>query len=921
MWIQRIKSKIKESKKITILAVVVVFIITAVGFSFAQGLFSSPRYPSRITSIAKELSQAGEDLSYLNNDLKQMTEACDCKNAQSQCFQKDTSSCETVGVKTFGETCLERKEIQKRDQEIRDRIDQINYLNDLLQKEMANGLEEELATLPDNEAEQLRTALENIIRESEEIIAPAQKNIDILNNKDYLASQQCSASCEKKSSLKINACISKTLGQQNPITLNVVVGASLEKIDLGKIEINELSLNLPNKIDLGGLGKISELRIPMPDANVSFLLDADRNFSSLEIGSVFLQPSISSLPKLPSMDFSCPQTNNKTYQCSKTEKGTNLYTNLEWHLQTFSWLSDKCQSLPGLNDENGLPNQEKYEKCFAEETAHTTIINQCDSLWQTYLACKNNPMINCPAPSGICSEISYTGNKTQPIARECQSLFQAEGESVPANCNLNVLENKCKQLKEANRENIPDQCKFLPLFNGSFENPETQIFQEATSSCPSQAISDSSGVNLSPSCLLSSYSQPSSPSIKLPDLIIPDIQLPTFNFSPFAIVKLPNFIFEDLVFPEMEFCKLDNCLDTLSSLNIEMPSPVLRIPAIEIPSIKIFIPNSSGTEAIPVDINMGKLDIPSIPISIPPLDLARLISLDIQMPEISMPSPKIILDFNSAGLNIDFSDLLLGMVSSFIKIPSGCLSASVPGIPINLSYPDYYFSWPKFPEVPDLCNNQYMSIQNFCSKINNSLGSSGVLNNKNKIQQIINTATQNIQEKLDNVANAYQEVITEYLSKNMDKISAKIEGEIRKAIAGSSDSLNLNSLNIPLDDILIPVDKINSALAKIPLEIPLSWPSELKKIKLSNPISYSLPSIPIDGLSYLRKKEFKLPGLQLPSLDFSLDLLGNYSSCKGVSPSGGNPYPINEINVNINELTKLKSEISNSSKEISEILE
>ncbi|MBU3942932.1 hypothetical protein KKA24_03025, partial [Patescibacteria group bacterium] len=698
---------------------------------------------------------------------------------------------------------------------------------------------------------------------------------------------------------------------------------SLEKIELGKIEINELSLNLPNKIDLGNLSKINELRIPMPDANVSFLLGADKSFDSLEIGSIFLQPSVYSLPRLPSMNFSCPQTNNKTYQCLNTEKGTNSYTNLDWYLQTFSWLSDKCQALPGLTDGSGLPSQEKYEKCFAEETAHLTIINQCNSLWAEYSSCSSGPRNNnnCTPPPGICSEIGSAGNRNQAIGRECGNLFNQLKEPAPSSCGLNALKNRCSQLKETGTQNIPEPCKYLPLFTGEIENPETQIFQEANSSCPSQAISDSSGVDLSPSCLLSSYSQASSPSIKLPDLIIPDIQLPTFNFSPFVIVKLPNFIFEDLILPEMEFCKLDNCLDALSSLKIEMPSPVLRIPSIKIPPVKIFIPNSSGTGAIPVNINMEKLDIPSIPIPMPTLDLARLISLDLQMPEVSMPSPEIILDFNSSGLNIDFSDLLLGMVSSFIKIPSGCLSASIPGIPINISYPDYYFSWPRFPEVPDLCNNEYMSIQNFCSKINSSLGSSGVLNSKNKIQQIINTAAQNMQGKLDKVTDAYQEVITESLSKNMDKISAKIEEEIRKALANSGNSLNLNSLNIPLDDVLIPVDKINSALTKLPLEIPLSWPSELKKIKLSNPISYSLPSIPVDGLSYLRKKEFKLPGLQLPSLDFSLDLLGNYSSCKGVSPSGGNPYPINEINVNINELTKLKSEIGNSSKEIIEILE
>lgn len=898
-----------QNKKILITG----FLVLAIFSSLALAQVFFPRYPNRLNYIIGELNQTSQDLVYLNGRIKNLTGACDCKNATSQC-EGGLMACDTISPEVFGEPCLDRKEIEKMQVEIRNKTDQISYLRELLQAEMEAGLETELETLREEEAEQLKNSLNEILSSSEKIIAPALNNIEILNNAQYAVEKQCQADCEQGISFGLQACIFENLGEQNPIKFIFEVGASLKELELGEIGINEISFNLPDKIGLSGISNLTDFKIPLSNITITFPPTPTNELENLSIAPIIFHSPSPSLPEFGWANFSCPKLSSQTYQCQKEkDKIANPYTNFEWYVQTFSWLSEKCQEIPGIKGEYGAPN----EQCFDKDKVHLKIIQQCDVLWQEYYSCLKQPFAKCSPPSGICARYNV-------LQKECKDLFTQEGNSVPSNCDINALKNKCSQLKEQDREQAPEPCKLVPVFTKELEKPEPESYQETPVSCPAQTISDNPGTGIRLDCPLDiSGLSGAIPKINLPDIIIPDIRLPSFNFSPFLKVKLPNFIFEDLIFSELNLCNLDDCLDLIPPLLLEIPFPFLAIPPIEIPPFYGSAPTMPGFEPIPITIEMGKIEFPVIPIPLTELDLAHLISLDLQLPEILIPFPEIFL--NLKGLDIDVSNMLLGLVASIIDIPSGCVGVGISGIPLVIAFPDYYFYWPRFPEMPDLCNNEYISTDKFCRKIKDSLDSKEVTDKINKIQDTLNQAIgNNLQKNLDKIALLYQDLVEEHITESLEKISAKVEQEVEKSMQKAvieDDLLKIPPVEISLDDITIPMEKINAKLAKIPLEFPIPWPEGLKKIKLSKPISYQLPPIPLDNLSYTKEIELKVPGFQLPSLEFSVDFLGNYPGCEGQSPSGGNPYPIEKININLGEIIGLNENINGFSEKINQILE
>ena len=867
---------------------------------------------AQIPTLSEKLKNK---LTQITNDLKQqITGFPDSIKSLLMPF-----SCKSDSPEVFGESCPKRKEIEKMQVEIRNKTNQICYLRELLQKEMESGLEAELETLREEEAEQLKNNLNDVLSSSEKIIAPALNNIEILNDDKYTVEKQCQADCEQGIPFGLQACIFENLGEQNPIKFIFEVGASLEELELGEIGINEIGLNLPDKIGLSGISGLADFKIPLSNIIITFPPTPTSELENLSTAPIIFHPPSPSLPEFPWANFSCPQIGAQVYQCQEGKDTlSNSYINFEWYIQTFSWLSEKCQEIPGMQDNYGALKEE----CFNKDNVHLTIIQRCDTLWQAYYACLKKPSAKCSPPSGICARYNV-------LQKECKDLFTQEGESSPSDCGINTLKNKCSQLKEQNREQAPEACMLIPVFTRELKEPESQSYQETSTSCPAQTISDNPGTGIRLDCPLSiSGLSGAIPKINLPDIIIPDIRLPSFNFSPFLKVKLPNFIFEDLILSELELCNLDDCLGLIPALALEIPYPTLAIPPIEIPPFYGSVPTMPGLEPIPITIEMGKIEFPSIPIPLTELDLANLITLDLQLPEIPIPFPEIVLDLK--GLDIDVSNMLLGLVASIIDIPSGCIGVGISGIPLVIAFPDYYFYWSRFPDMPDLCNNKYISTDKFCEKIKDSLDSKEVVDKINKIQDTLNqTIENNLQKNLDKIAVLYEDLVKEHITENLEKISAKIEKEVEKNIqkalakleGKAGEILEIEPIEVPLDDITVPMEKINAKLAKIPLEFPIPWPEGLKKIKLSKPISYQLPSIPLEDLSYTKEIELKVPGFQFPSLEFSIDFLGNYPSCEGQSPSGGNPYPVSKINANLQQIISIEENINGFSEKINQILE
>ncbi|MBU2545332.1 hypothetical protein KKC65_02670 [Patescibacteria group bacterium] len=874
---------------------------------FAQWLEYYPHYPNRLKYIISELSQTTQDLEFFNEKLSNQASQCSCTNASSQCIREGS-----VGV--FGETCNNGEELEKTKLAVKDKAQQMNFLKELLQTEMDTGLAEELERMDEDQAIVLESNLNNIISSSEGVTDSALENVEILDNDAYSAKNQCQAQCNTNTIPVVNACVFGSGGEQNPINMNFEIGVRLGDLNLGRIAIDEVGLNLPDSIQMSDAANIGDFNIDLQDINIAFPDIPIDQVSDLSLDPIVFHPPYPDIPGIPPASFSCTQLDASPYQCTKEDTPeNNQYVDLEWFLQTLSWLSDRCQELPGLTDANNNPVQERYEQCFNEDSVHLTIIDQCQILRQRHSTCMGT---GCARPPEICYEITNVNAK-------CQDLFRSEGETAPPICNLNTLRNKCSELKQAGEMNIPEPCKFIPLFNRTLENPGAQTYQTPSTSCAPQTISNHSQNSIRLDCpSLPSINSTLFPRIELPDTIIPDVRLPSFNFMPFLRVRLPSLIFEDLILPDLKPCNLNMCKRDLSSLKVDFQYPSLRIPDIDIPPIRADMPAiPNGPQLDPLSIKMNDIKFPSIPIPMPEIDLTDLLSLDMDLPEISLPQPEVILNF--MGIDIDMGNMLLGLVSSIISIPNGCVSAGISGIPLDIGFPDYYFSWPRFPEIPDLCDNRFMDVDKFCKNIDDSLNQN-VASKMSRIQNVLdNTIQSQIQNQLDSAASVLKDLITESIHERLNDIRRKVEEAVAESV--SRTVVENGMFKIPdayaiLDKINIPMDTVNAELSKIARRIDIPWTEDLKKIPLTNPIDYQLPSIPLGDMSYTKQKRFDLPGFQMPSLDADLDLSGLYPGYESVPPSGGNPYPMDDIRVNIGEIGNTNQSIINSSNEILDVL-
>lgn len=898
-----------------------------------MGIGFFPEYPSRLKYLAGELSQASQDLVYLNRELRNEANSCGCQNAKSQCGQDSGGNIQIYAPDVFGDPCPNREELEQVKTDVINKAEQISFLKELLKQEMASGLEAELKTLREDEAEALQTGLDNLITQSEQISASALENVGALDSERYSVENQCQAQCGTGSVFELRACILGVSGKQDPITMEFEVGAGLTDLDLGEVRIDELELNLPSQIEISGIGTVGDFRIDLNDVVIDFpevpASSIEEGLRGLNLGSVGIHPSSPDIPVISPVDFSCANFRASAYQCQGEEKPLGYYVDLEWYLQTFSWLSEKCSDLPTMLDENGILKQE-VEQCFDKENVYLIIAEDCDLLWDEYYQCLENPLVpQCEQPPGICGEIGSYGTRSGAIQRECLTLFQEENEDAPSPCNLSALENKCEQIKEQGREEVPESCKFLPIFTGEMEIPENESYEfTSADNCSAQTISDlpESAIRLDcPS--LPSIGSATLPKIKLPSIIIPDIELRDFKFMPFIRVNLPDIIFEDLIFPDLNLCDFDACQSMIDPMKIDFQYPFLMIPNIEIPPLYISLADIlarlglGGAGATPLAIQMDNIEFPPIPFGLSGFNLNNYISFNVEVPEISLPRPEII--FNFRGVKINAFNILLGLVASIIPIPGGCIgiSGGISFIPINIGFPDYYFYWPKFPEIPNLCDNEYINLNSFCQRVENTL-IQDVQNRIDEIENIINRTIQTqLQNRLDRIADLFERTIEQSVSSQLEGIKDQIEQAIQNSIASATienGMLKIPSAITPLEGITVLMDRINRELSRVPLEINLVWPANLRRIPLTNPITYQLPSIPLSGLSFTKNFTLNLPGFQLPSFSFETGI--DYSGFESESPSGGSPFPMGQINNNLNQIININEGINAISNGIKDIL-
>lgn len=264
-----------------------------------------PTYPQRLMYLTTEISQAGKELVSQNEELKNSIGECSCQFAESQC-EGNGIFCRPGPVKTFGEPCQNKEKIREKQSEISEKNDQITHLRNLLRKEMETGLERELKTLRPEVAQELKSNLEKIVSESQNIILPSENNQNLPEN---CSAEKCSSSCKLGSVFALKACLMIGTGAQRQIELKFKAGISLDNLKLGKIGINNINLGLPKEIQLPKIGDLS-VTIPSQEVVVSFPqttiaeLQA-KNLLDLSSQSFSLSPQFS-LPSPPGINLSCP---------------------------------------------------------------------------------------------------------------------------------------------------------------------------------------------------------------------------------------------------------------------------------------------------------------------------------------------------------------------------------------------------------------------------------------------------------------------------------------------------------------------------------------------------------------------------------------------------------------------------------------
>ena len=460
-------------------------------------------------------------------------------------------------------------------------------------------------------------------------------------------------------------------------------------------------------------------------------------------------------------------------------------------------------------------------KCYDAVTAYTAVVNKCDALWQQYPICTSIYRIiyhntnACTLPA-ICQSLGSPAQREASQKAQCEKLFQEQGETVPANCNLALLQDRCDQLKEEyvelietgveveNLPAVPEPCKFLPLFTGEFSIPEE--YESPEYSVPSLPISQKM-FNYPASLPGCSSSYPTVLKISFPKVKIRDINLPkiTLRIGSWSIVdiRFPSFKFEDLVLPDWELCNLNNCANMFPDFKFQLP--YLDIPEIKIPPVDLGELNIDIGGGVTVVVPLPDVELSGIQYSVTPFKLSKLPNLgNLITPKVEynwpgMPRLKTTFRFSGVDFNYgwgNFLGTLLDMILAWLKFDvSGCIEFSkhldLPSISFVIE--DFVFSWPEFPKLPEI--GACKDLNQFCGNMKNNLQQ--VSNQIEKIEETVNlTLQKEIQMKLDAAALEINQELASI-------IKGQINQRVQEIIKEIEDHINANyQLGICIGDFL-----------------------------------------------------------------------------------------------------------------------
>lgn len=445
-------------------------------------------------------------------------------------------------------------------------------------------------------------------------------------------------------------------------------------------------------------------------------------------------------------------------------------------------------------------------KCYNASTTYTAVVDKCDALWQQYPTCTSIYRIiyhntnACTLPA-ICQSLGSPTARAAAQKAQCEKLFREQGEAVPANCDLALLQERCDQLKEEyvdlieagieeeNLPPVPEPCKFLPLFTGEFsipeeyESPEYSVPYLPTSQKMFNYPASLPGCDSSyPTVLRISF-----PKIKIRDINLPHIDLRIGSWS-IVDINLPSFKFEDLIIPDWELCNLNNCANMFPDFRFQLP--YLDIPEIKIPPVDLGELNIDIGGGVSVVVPLPDVELSGIQYNITPFKLSKVPNLgNLITPKVEYDwrRPQLKTTFRFSGVDFhygwkNFLGTILDMILEWFDVdPSGCINFStqldLPGFRFVIE--DFVFSWPEFPKLPEI--SACRDINEFCGNMKNDLQQ--VDNQIGEIERTLNlTLQREIQDKLDEAAEEINQelagIIQDQINQRVQKIIKEIEDHI-----------------------------------------------------------------------------------------------------------------------------------------------
>jgi hypothetical protein len=293
----------------------VIFVICLVSFLafFSQRIYSQI-YPKRLIAQLEEIRKAGQELVDFNSQLTNTTRKCECRNAEIICHQRPIplwwevdSGCFPLVYPPFGEICPKeiKEKMSQLEGEIRKRYDQFSFLETLLEKEMEWGLESQLQEMDPEDAQKIREGLKKISSSTKEILNLTQRNLKNVSPQSLNASWCIKTACNATDFLPVNELITCWGPKEKRLNLKLSAEVVFDDLNLGRVGLKAINLNLPERIDLARVVEIPPFTIPLGEIIIDFRELKELNLRGAPKSISFSAPSLPT-PKFPYINFSFP---------------------------------------------------------------------------------------------------------------------------------------------------------------------------------------------------------------------------------------------------------------------------------------------------------------------------------------------------------------------------------------------------------------------------------------------------------------------------------------------------------------------------------------------------------------------------------------------------------------------------------------